>query len=231
MKKIIFFLSILLVFMIGITSIAYSMSSDGYSIDRDLVNQISGNVPEYTTIDKIPQDFINALIAVEDHRFYEHHGFDTRAIARAFWVNLREGEIKQGGSTITQQLAKNLFLSNEKTYTRKYKELILAIKLEKRYSKDEILEMYSNAVYFGSDAYGIQAASRKYFDKDVEELSREECAMLAGILQAPSAYNPEVNPEKAAKRRQLVLSMMESNKLPDEVRQENAAKPMVSVFQ
>jgi penicillin-binding protein 1A/penicillin-binding protein 2A len=209
MKKIFKLALLLLVLLVGFNMLINSTTADSkYNLNADLVKQVSANVPDYTSLNQVPKDFPHAVIAIEDHRFYKHHGFDVEGIARAYLTNLKDGTITQGGSTITQQLAKNLFLSNDRTYTRKIKELFLAMKLEKLYTKDEILEMYINVVYYGSDAYGIQAASRTYFNKNASALTREECAMLAGLLQAPSIYNPKVNPALAAERQKTVLSLM-----------------------
>lgn len=208
-RKILLFILIML--SIGIYTFANEIDGNKYTINEDLIKQISTNIPKYTNIDKIPEDLKNAIIAVEDKRFYKHHGFDMIAIGRAFFINIKEGKIKSGGSTITQQLAKNLFLSGERSYKRKLKELLLAIKLESKYSKDEILEMYLNVIYYGSGAYGVQDASETYFSKDVSELSLIECAMLAGLPQAPSAYNPNKYFEKAKRRQKIVLELMAKN--------------------
>ncbi|QZY53689.1 transglycosylase domain-containing protein [Crassaminicella profunda] len=231
MKKITIFLLIFISFLIGVNSYACQIKSDKYVIDEDLMKQISSNIPNYTNIDQIPKDLKNAIVAVEDRRFYKHDGFDMIGIGRAFWVNIKEGSIKEGGSTITQQLAKNLFLSGEKTYTRKLKELILAIKLENRYSKEEILEMYLNVIYYGAGAYGIQNASKIYYDKDVWALSLEECAMLAGLVQAPSAYNPKKHFKRAKKRQEIVLMVMEKNGFIHEKIKEITQKKMIIIAQ
>lgn len=210
MKKIINLALVLLLLLVGINMlINTSTANSKYNLKTDLIKQVSANVLDYTPLDKMPQNFIKAIVAVEDRRYYKHHGFDIEAIGRASWANLKGGTITQGGSTITQQLAKNLFLSSDKTYNRKIKELLLAIKLERLYTKDEILEMYINVIYYGSDAYGIQAASHTYFGKNAADLSLEECALLAGLPQAPSIYNPKTNPALALERQNTVLSLME----------------------
>jgi len=212
MKKITRLALLLLLFLFGINMlINASTANSKYNLNTNLIKQVSANVPDYTPIDKIPPDFIEAIVAVEDRKYFKHHGFDIEAIARAALINLKGGTVKQGGSTITQQLAKNLFLSSDKTYNRKIKELVLAIKLEQLYSKDEILEMYMNVIYYGSDAYGIQAASHTYFNKNAADLSLQECALLAGLPQAPSIYNPKTNPALALKRQATVLSLMEQS--------------------
>ena len=213
MKKIFKLALLVLVLLVGVNMWIISGTADSkYNFNADLIEQVSANVPDYTPLNQIPEDFTQAVITVEDRKFYKHHGFDVVGIARAYLTNLKDGAITQGGSTITQQLAKNLFLSSDRTYTRKIKELFLAMKLEKLYTKDEILEMYINVVFYGSDAYGIQAASHTYYHKKASELSREECAMLAGLLQAPSIYNPRANPALAAERQKTVLSLMDEAK-------------------
>lgn len=163
---------------------------------------------ELVDIKEIPDHVEQAFIAVEDSRFYEHHGIDLQAVLRALYVDLLAGEKRQGGSTITQQLAKRVFLTSEKTWLRKTKEAIIAINLERMYSKKKILEMYLNQIYFGNGAYGIQAAAKLYFNKDVQELTVSEGALLAAILKAPSYYDPLDHPERAKQRRNLILSLM-----------------------
>jgi penicillin-binding protein 1A len=161
------------------------------------------------TLDKIPQDLINAFIATEDEDFYEHHGVNFKGIARAVYTNLTSGDLTgQGASTITQQLARNAFLSFDKQWERKVKEIILAFKLESNYSKDEILTMYLNKINFGAGAYGVQAAARTYFGKDVSELTLPEASLIAGLPQSPNAYNPFQYLERAKSRQRLVLDRM-----------------------
>jgi len=164
---------------------------------------------ELISIDQVPREVINAVIAIEDSSYYEHKGLDYLGIFRAFLMNLRAGRVVQGGSTITQQVAKSLLLSNERTYSRKLKEAILARRIDKRFSKDEILEIYMNQSYFGNGNYGVEAAAQNYFQKHVWELSLAETALLAGLPKAPSAYDPTRNPERARDRRNLVLDRME----------------------
>jgi penicillin-binding protein 1A len=161
------------------------------------------------TLDKIPQDLINAFIATEDEDFYEHHGVNFKGIARAVITNLTSGDLMgQGASTITQQLARNAFLSFDKQWERKVKEIILAFKLESNFSKDEILTMYLNKINFGAGAYGVQAASRTYFGKDVSELTLPEASLIAGLPQSPNAYNPFQYLERAKSRQRQVLDRM-----------------------
>lgn len=159
-------------------------------------------------VEDLPSHMIYALIAVEDRRFYLHHGVDPIGLARAMARNLISGRIVQGGSTLTQQLAKNLFLTHERTIKRKIQEAMLAIWLEREFTKDEILTAYFNRVYFGSGAYGISAAARIYFDKEPKDLTLYQSALIAGLLKAPSRYSPRANPELAKKRTRVVLSAM-----------------------
>ncbi|TMW74142.1 PBP1A family penicillin-binding protein [Alteribacter natronophilus] len=159
--------------------------------------------------DDIPEHVKDAFVAVEDQRFHQHQGIDFRAIGRALYRDVIERSAVEGGSTITQQLAKNTFLSSEKTLMRKTKEVLIAINLERRYSKDEILEMYLNRIYFGHGAHGVEAASQLYFNKPVTELDAAEGALLAALPKGPNAYSPIDNPERSKERRDLVLSLME----------------------
>ena len=144
----------------------------------------------------------HAVIAVEDARFFEHPGLDVIGIARAGWMNLRRGGKVEGASTITQQLARALLLSPERTYVRKFKELLLAYKIETVLSKDQILETYLNQIYFGQGAYGASAAAQTYFGKDVSKLTVSEAAVLAGLPKSPNNYSPYKNPERAKKRQE-----------------------------
>ncbi len=155
-------------------------------------------------LSEVPKNLQDSFIAIEDIRFYQHIGVDPRAILRAVWSNLTNKEISEGGSTITQQLAKNAVLTQEQTLKRKIQEAFVAFQIEKKYSKSEILEMYLNQIYFGQGAYGVQSAARIYFGKDVSKLSLAQCAMLAGIPKSPNYYSP-LNNFKAAKARQEVV--------------------------
>lgn len=160
------------------------------------------------SLDKIPVNLQNAFIAVEDNRFYEHNGIDPRGIFRAVYSNIVNGEVAEGGSTITQQLAKNAFLSQDRTFKRKIQEFFIALRLEQQYTKEEILEMYLNQIYFGRGAYGVQAAAQTYFGKDVSQLDLSECAMLAGIPRSPNYYSPLNNLNAATQRKAEVLDQM-----------------------
>src|SRR5579875_700198 len=179
-----------------------------YDKDGQVATNVTTNRTRGVNIKDLPKYVPNAVVAIEDERFYEHGGFDIRGIARAFFGNLLAGRITAGGSTITQQLAKNALLSPEQTFRRKIEELFLAVKLDKVYSKDEILQMYLNQVYFGSGAWGIGNASRKYFDKNIQDVTISEAAMLAGLLHAPNYLDPYKHYDLAMKRRDVVLAKM-----------------------
>ncbi len=186
-------------------------ASDG-SVLKDFYSERRILVP----LKEIPPYMVDALLSTEDKRFYSHWGVDLIRVPKAFLVNLQRGEWAQGFSTLTQQLSRNLFLTREKTLTRKVKEILTAIKIERTYSKDEILEMYLNQHYFGRGSYGIQAAAQTYFGKNAQELKIEEAALLVGLLQAPERYNPFRKPEVATRRRNLVLrNMVGYGKLSD----------------
>lgn len=158
--------------------------------------------------DQIPDLLKKGLIATEDRRFYEHGAIDLIGVARAAFTNYMAGQTVEGGSTIAQQTVKNIFLSNERTMTRKAEELALAVQLERNYSKDQILELYLNTIYFGHGAYGLKEAAHTYFGKEPKDLDLSQCAMLAGLPQAPSAYDPIDHPKEGAKRMTTVLALM-----------------------
>ncbi|MGG2066775.1 PBP1A family penicillin-binding protein [Bacillus sp. S14(2024)] len=163
---------------------------------------------ELVHIEDIPTFVQQSFLAVEDSSFYKHHGIDFSSIIRALYKDILAGEKVEGGSTITQQLVKNVFLSHEKTWFRKIKEVAIAFHLEQKYTKQQILEMYLNHIYFGHGAYGIQAAAKFYFNKDAQQLTVEEGAMLAALPKAPNSYSPFLHPEKSKERRDLILSLM-----------------------
>jgi len=165
----------------------------------------------YVRLSDTPLALQQAIIAVEDSRFYHHMGFDIEGILRATLVNVQTGSYVEGGSTITQQLVKNLFLSQERTLVRKVEEFVLAVDIELRYSKEDILEMYLNSIYFGSGAYGIGEASTIYFGKPPFHLNLAECAMLAGLPNAPSLTSPYVDFAAAKQRQAVVLGAMSRN--------------------
>ena len=162
----------------------------------------------YTKLSELPQIYINAVISVEDHRFYEHPGIDIIAIGRAIINDIKAMSFVEGGSTITQQIAKNEYFTQEKKFTRKVAEVFVAFELEKQYTKNEILELYINTIYFGNGYYNIKDAAKGYFGKSITNLSDSECIMLAGIPNAPSVYAPTQNPELAKQRQKQVAEKM-----------------------
>lgn len=163
---------------------------------------------DYTKIDDLPEMYRNAVVAAEDHRFYSHGGIDIFAISRALWVDVTTLSLAEGGSTITQQLAKNLYFTQEKELTRKIAEVFMAFELEAYYEKDEILELYVNSIYFGEGCYTVKAASQAYFGKDPAQMSDYESTLLAGIPNAPSVYALTENPDLARQRQRQVVAMM-----------------------
>ncbi|MGD9086233.1 MAG: PBP1A family penicillin-binding protein [Desulfobacterales bacterium] len=179
-----------------------------YSADKVLLAELFVEKREPVPLETIPRNLTAALVATEDRKFYKHSGVDLKGIARAIYKDIKAGEFVEGASTITQQLAKTLFLTPRKTLVRKLKEAILAFQLERRYTKDEILELYLNQVYFGSGAYGVESAAKIFFGKSVKDLTLSECALVAGMPKSPSRYSPLVNPDLAVKRRNTVLRQM-----------------------
>jgi penicillin-binding protein 1A len=177
----------------------------------------------------LPPYLPNAVIAIEDRRFYSHFGVDLIGLVRAAWVNHRAGRVVQGGSTLTQQVAKNLFLTNERSFKRKIQEVLLALWLEHRYSKDQILAIYLNRVYLGAGAYGVDAASRLYFGKPATQISLHEAAVLAGLLKAPVRFSPARDPERAAGRADVVLGAMVDAGFIGAEQAEAARHDMVSI--
>jgi len=188
-----------------------------------------GNAAGDVHIEQLPDHIRHAVIAVEDERYTSHIGVDVEGIARAFVTNARTGRRGQGGSTLTQQLVKNVFLTPEKTYRRKIQEALLALWLEREYTKDEVLEMYLERVYFGSGNWGLPAASQTYFGLPPEELSIGQTAMLIGLLKAPSAYNPVHDPEKAGARAAIVLAKMEQRRFIDRSQRATALSEPLSI--
>lgn len=181
----------------------------------------------YVKLENISLSLQQAIIATEDNRFYTHPGFDIEGMMRASLVNLQYGEVAEGGSTITQQLVKNLFLSQDRSLNRKVEEIALAIDMEMRYSKEEILELYLNTIYFGSGFYGISEASMGYFAKMPHELTLGEATMLAGLPNAPSVYSPYVDFSAAKKRQAIVLNRMaETGYITPTIAKETKAEPI-----
>lgn len=162
----------------------------------------------YVFFKDLPKEYIKAVIAVEDHRYYEHGAIDTISIARAIINNVKAGKLIEGGSTITQQLAKNVYFTQDRKLERKIAEIFMAYEIEKKLDKDKIFELYVNTNYFGNGYYGIGSASYGYYGKEPSKLNLYECTMLAGVPNAPSVYAPTVNPELAERRRQIVVEAM-----------------------
>jgi len=179
-----------------------------YSSDDEIIKTFTAYTFEKIELKDIPENLKKALIATEDKNFYRHHGYDVYGLIRSTIQNLAARRVVQGASTLTQQLARVLFLNNERTFDRKLKELFIAARIEKTISKDQILEMYMNSVYLGAGAYGVEGASQIYFDKHLKDCTLAELALIAGLPQAPSVYNPFNNPELAIKRRDQVLMRM-----------------------
>lgn len=182
----------------------YSAALDGTPLDSKVAEVRAQE--HYTELDKIPKTFVNAMVAVEDKRFFRHNGFDPKGTMRAVWVDIKTQSLAEGGSTITQQLAKNLYFPQDGTPSRKLAEIFMALKIEREYSKSEILELYFNVIYYGKGAYNIYDASHTYFKKDPSKLSDYEATMLAGLPNAPSVLSQ--NSELAAARQKKVLKSM-----------------------
>lgn len=211
-------LSICLVF-VGSGYKMYKTAIDGMSLE-DKVAEVKSK-ENYTTIEEMPQMYINAVVSVEDHRFYDHGGIDIIAIGRAFINDIKAMSFVEGGSTITQQLAKNMYFTQEKIISRKVAEVFMAFDIEEKYDKDEILELYLNTSYFGDGYYTVKEASRGYFGKEPEDMTDSECIMLAGIPNAPSVYSPTENPDLAKERqRQVANSMVKNGYLTEEQAEE-----------
>ncbi|RLA25418.1 MAG: peptidase [Gammaproteobacteria bacterium] len=189
-------------------NIQYSQPLNVYSQDGLLIEQFGEKIRTPISISDTPKQLINAFISAEDGNFYSHYGIDFKGLARAVLQLVLTGKKKQGGSTITMQVARNFLLSNKKTYTRKLKEIILSIQIEQEFNKNEILELYLNKIYLGQRAYGVAAASEIYYDRPLAQLTLAELSMIAGLPKAPSSYNPVANPQRALLRRNYVLKRM-----------------------
>ncbi len=193
------------------------MNSKILSRDGEVLLDIGTETREVVSFEKMPKKVVNAFLAAEDDNFYNHEGIDYYGIVRAFIVNMKEGRLVQGGSTITQQVAKSFLLTKERTISRKVKDLLLARKIEQKFSKEEILYLYLNQVYLGGGYYGVKAAFKGYFDKELEEATPAESALVAGLLVAPGRYSPYVNPQYAKVRQNYVLKRMyETKKITEE---------------
>ncbi|MCB5230850.1 MAG: transglycosylase domain-containing protein, partial [Candidatus Cloacimonas sp.] len=182
--------------------------SEVYDVNDKLIHVFAVEHRKRSAVREFPDYFIEGLIATEDRSFYTHWGVNIKSIIRSIVVDIVRGGYAQGASTITQQLARNMFLTFEKQLPRKLKEVMLAVQIEQNYSKEEILEMYLDKIYLGGGMYGVEAASRRYFNKTVEELNIQESALIIGLIQLPNAYSPIKNPERALKRRNIVLNVM-----------------------
>ena len=192
-----------------VSNVRPSASSQIYDVHGNLITTVHSTENRLPVpINEVPKELQDAFVATEDSRFYSHHGIDPIGILRAIWVNVVHSGVSEGGSTITQQLARNAFLSQDRTLKRKISEALLALKIEQHYTKQEILEMYMNQIYFGQGAYGVQSAAHVYFGKDVRDLTLAQCAMLAGLPQSPNYYSPFNNLEAGKKRQAVVLGQM-----------------------
>lgn len=206
----------ILTIILILTSIVLLVVGNGYDMYTKAIEQesLSRKVEtikqkeNYTKIEEVPQIYIEAIISVEDHRFYKHNGIDIIAIGRAFVNDVKAMKFVEGGSTITQQLAKNIYFTQEKKITRKIAEMFMAFEMEKNYEKDEILELYLNTSYYGNGYNTLKEASKGYFNKELKELTDYECILLAGIPNAPSVYAPNINPDLAEKRQKQVMEKM-----------------------
>ena len=206
-KFIMVFLIIISTMFIGVGCGVYKSIIDETSIESK-IEEVKEN-SNYTELDNIDKTFLDAIVAIEDHRFYKHGAMDLVSIARALITNLENGQILEGGSTITQQVAKNIFLTNEQSFDRKIKEICIAQKLENKYTKEEILELYVNVIYFGDGYIGIKEACNGYFNKEPNELSDNEATLLAGLPQAPSLYALNNNYDYAVERQKQVIEALE----------------------
>ncbi|MCJ7653025.1 MAG: transglycosylase domain-containing protein, partial [Actinobacteria bacterium] len=194
----------------SLTGYKTAQNSKVFASDGTLLTELHGDENrEVIALEKIPDHLQEAVIAIEDSEFFKHRGISWKAVTRALWANVVKGTVVQGGSTITQQYVKNAYVGPKRTLWRKIQEANLAYQLEKKYSKNKILELYLNDIYFGEGCYGIYTASRKYFGKAPDQLTLAECAMLAGMVRSPSYYDPYKIPQSVQERRNLVLRKME----------------------
>ena len=201
-----------------IAGCGFALAGEGYGLYKNAVQEesLEETVAEirrqdnFTSLEEMPETYVQAVVSVEDHRFYDHFGLDLIAIGRAVVNDIKAGRYVEGGSTITQQLAKNLYFSQEKTMSRKAAEVFLALEIEQKYTKDEILELYVNSIYFGDGYYSVGEASEGYFGKPASEMNDYECTLLAGVPNAPSKYAPSKNLALAEKHQQKVISRMEA---------------------
>ena len=221
MKKVIE--KVLIIILIILLSLGFIVVGSGYNMYKEAIEEVHldkkveqiKEKDNYTTLDEMPDIYKKAVVAVEDHRFYEHGGIDVIAIGRAMWNDLKAMSFVEGGSTITQQLAKNIYFTQEKELTRKVAEVFMAYKIEDNLEKDEILELYLNTSYFGDGYETVKEASRGYFEKEPMELTDYEAVMLAGIPNAPSVYAPTVNIDLSKQRANQVIEAMTKYKIID----------------
>ena len=217
MKKV--FKNLILLVLVVVISMGVYMTGKGYILYRTATSPIGiedkikkiRNDKDYVKYEDISKDFLDAIVSVEDHRFYEHNGIDIISIGRALISNIEAGKIVMGGSTITQQLAKNLFFTHEQKIERKIAEVFVVNRLEKEYTKEEILELYANVIYYGDGYYGIKQASEGYFEKEPNELTLSQGILLAGLPQAPEMDSLSKNYDEAMKRSEIVLASMIRN--------------------
>ena len=211
----IFKILIIIAFLIGCSIVGF-YTYQGYNMYKEAIYEtpIEKRVQElksdenYTNIEKLPDMYKNAVIAVEDHRFYEHGAIDIVSIGRAIYTNIKEFDLVEGGSTLTQQLAKNIYFTQDKKLIRKIAEVFMAFELEKELTKDEIFELYVNTSYFGDGYYNVKEASNGYFDKEPIDMTDYEATLLAGLPNAPSVYAPTKNPDLARQRQKQVISKL-----------------------
>jgi membrane peptidoglycan carboxypeptidase len=213
-KKIL--LKLILIILIILISIFSYIFFKGYTMYKSAIEEVSvtkmfteiQEEENFTKLDEVPEIFINAVVAAEDKRFYSHNGIDLLSIGRAIKTDLITKDLTEGGSTITQQIAKNLYFTQSKQFSRKIAEMFVARNIEKNYSKNDILEIYININFYGSGYYGIYEASQGYFEKDPIDLTDYEATLLAGVPNAPSVYSPKVNLNLAERRQDVVLQKM-----------------------
>ena len=187
------------------------MRSIKKALSEESVKEMAARIeeqPNYTTIDELPQTYIDAVLSVEDKRFYDHFGVDPIAVGRAFFNDVKAGAYVEGGSTITQQLAKNQYFTQDKKIVRKVAEMFMAFKIESELDKDTIFELYVNSIFFGNGYYCVADASNGYFGKVPSEMNFDECTLLAGVPNAPTNYNPTASPELARQRQKQVIEKM-----------------------
>lgn len=199
-----------------------------YSADKKLIAEFGEKRRTPISFEQVPQTFINALLAAEDRNFFNHFGIDIKGLARAAYQLASSGKIKSGGSTITMQVAKNYFLTRERSFVRKFNEILLSLRIEQELSKEQIFELYINKIYLGHRSYGIQAAARIYYGRNIDELSVAQYAMIAGLPKAPSAYNPITNPSRALERRNWILKRMHTLSFIDDQAYEEAVEAPVT---